>query len=156
MNKEVLVEGILILSLSLLSIGEAVHLLVFQYADRHTLYDPVGPGLYILAVSILLLATGILHIVKNYRRVIAEKVITDKQMKKRMIYMIGGFAIYIFIIDIVGYLIGTLIFFFLEFRAVGIKSLKTNVALTLIITASYYFVFLKFCDMVFPRGIFFR
>lgn len=156
MNKKVLAEGILILGLSLLSIGEAVRLLVFQYTDRHTLYDPVGPGLYIFAVSTLLLATGILHLVKNYGRVAVEKVITDKQMKKRLIYMIGGFAIYIFMIDITGYLIGTLIFFFLEFRAVGIKSLKTNVALTLIITASYYFVFLKFCDMIFPRGIFFR
>jgi hypothetical protein len=157
MNKKVLVEGALILIFTFLSIFEGIRLIIYQYNDRYTLYDMVGPGYYILSLSILLLTVTIMYFVKNYgKAAFSKKETVGKEMRIRMISMTAGFAIYILIMNLFGYLIATLFFFFFEFRAVGIKSWKTNSIVTLFMTASYYFIFIRFCNMVFPRGMLFR
>jgi putative tricarboxylic transport membrane protein len=72
-----------------------------------------------------------------------------------MIYMVLAMALYILLIDIIGYLIATPLFFLMEFRLAGITSWRRNIILTVIVSAVYYFVFVEYCSMVFPRGIFY-
>ena len=153
MNKKVLIEGALLLVISFIGLAESIHLVAD--IDPHTVYDTLGPGYYILFLSLALMVTGALHIVVNYGEgPAAAKVEVNMELRKRMIGMILALALYTLAISYVGYLISTVLFFLLEFRIVGIKSWRTSIILTLVLTTVYYIVFVKYCEMVFPRGLF--
>lgn len=153
MNRRVLVEGILLLIFSFVCIVEGLHLVI--YKDPYTLFDPIGPGFYILIISILLMAVSFVHLFVNYKKNIdMEKVAISREMRKRMINMIAVFAIYILLISFIGYFLASIIFFLLIFRVVGIKSWSITILLTLLITVCFYTLFVYFCRLVFPRGIF--
>lgn len=155
MKRTVLIEGILLLVIGLVSAGEGMHLIVDK--DPNIIYDMIGPGYYVLLLSIALMATGVVHLIVNYRkRLIMEKVEVTGEMRRRMISIVAVMAIYTFLIGITGYLVATIVFFLLEFRVIGIKSWRLNVILTILLTAVYYIVFIRYCDMVFPRGILLR
>lgn len=155
MKRTVLIEGILLLVIGLVSAGEGMHLIVDK--DPNIIYDMIGPGYYVLLLSIALMATGVVHLIVNYRkRLIMEKVEVTGEMRRRMISIVAVMAIYTFLIGITGYLVATIVFFLLEFRVIGIKSWRLNVTLTILLTAVYYIVFIRYCDMVFPRGILLR
>ncbi len=155
MKKKVFIEGILLLAIGLLGLVEGVRLVTHR--DPKTAYDILGPGFYILFLAIAWIAIGIIHLAVNYRKSFDMKMAAvGKEMRIRMIYMVLVFALYIFLIDIVGYIAASVIFFFLEFRAVGIKRWLTNAMLTSGLTITYYIVFVHYCSMVFPRGIFFK
>jgi hypothetical protein len=63
---------------------------------------------------------------------------------------------YALLIDVAGYLVASILFFFLAFRIVGVKSWAVNIILALMITAAYYAVFVEYCSMIFPRGLLFK
>jgi hypothetical protein len=154
LKRTVLIEGIFLLVISFVGVGEAIHLI--SDIDPHTVYDALGPGYYILFLSLALMATGATHLIVHYGKgVAAEKVVVDKAMRMNMIYMVLAMALYILLIDIIGYLIATPLFFLMEFRLAGITSWRRNIILTVIVSAVYYFVFVEYCSMVFPRGIFY-
>ena len=152
-NKQLLTEGILILFISLISIVEGVKL-VF-YKDPRIFYDPVGPGLYILLLAIFLVTTSVAQFIISYKKPpsIKKDVVVNKEMRIRMISTVVNCAIYLLLISNLGYLIASLIFFLLQFRIQGIKSWLFNLILTFVITITYYFVFVKYCSLIFPRGI---
>lgn len=153
MNRTVLVEGILLLVFSFVCIFEGIHLVI--YKDPHTLFDPIGPGFYVLTLSTFLMAVGFVHLIVNYKKNLdTEKVTISREMRKRMINMTAVLAIYILLINIIGYLLASIIFFLLEFRIVGIKSWPISIILTLLFTACFYVLFVHYCDMIFPHGIF--
>jgi hypothetical protein len=154
MRRTVIIEGIVIIVLGLIGVVEAVRLIIYKASQ--TVQDILGAGPYVLVVSIPLFVIGIFHVFSYKQIPRVEKVTVNKEMRMRIILMIGACAIYIFLINIVGYLLATLFFFLLEFKAVGIKSWRTNIILTVSISAAYYIVFIIFCDMIFPRGIIFQ
>lgn len=150
-----LIEGILLLVIGLVSLKEGLRLIL--YKDPVILYDVMGPGDYILLLGLALIATAIIHVVVNYRKPIMGKVETvRKVMRTRMISIVVVIMIYTFLIDIVGYLVATIFFFLTEFRVMGIKSWRLNIILSIVLTGFYYIIFIQYCSMVFPRGIFFR
>jgi len=143
------------LVLGLVGVAEGYRLVT--YRDPHVHYDPLGPGFYVMAVSIGLMAIGVLHLVYNYRKlsVREEEVPVDRKMRIRMISSILTCAIYIFLMSIIGYLLATLVYFLMEFRVEGVKSWRLVVVLSLVLSAAYYVIFVQLCEMMFPRGIFF-
>ena len=155
MNLKILIEGILVLVFSLVTLVEGLRLII--YKDPHMLYDPLGPGFYILVLSLGLLAVGIVHLIANYRKPAgARKGAASKKRRVQLFSSIGILALYILLVHFVGYLVATLTFFLLELKVSGVKSWRNNIILTLILTIIYYVVFVKFCGMVFPKGIFFN
>ena len=155
MNRIVIIEGILLLVIGLLSMAEGLRLSI--YKDPHVLYDLLGPGLYVILLGIGLLTTGVVYFIVNYRRfLIIEKVAVSKEMRIRMFSTVIVLVIYLFLISIVGYLVATIVFFSLEFRVIGIKSWPLIFILSMVLSAVYYFVFIQYCSMIFPRGIFFN
>lgn len=70
-----------------------------------------------------------------------------------MISMIGAMVIYILLINLIGYLFASVVFFFLLNRVAGFRSWFNNLAATIIMTISYYIVFVKWMGMVFPQGV---
>jgi len=154
LKRTVLIEGIFLLVVSFVGVGESIRLI--SDIDPHTVYDALGPGYYILFLSLALTAAGTAHLIVHYGKgVAAEKVVVDKAMRMKMIYMVLAMALYLLLIDIIGYLIATPLFFLMEFRLAGITSWRRNIILTAIVSALYYFVFVEYCSMVFPRGIFY-
>ena len=124
--------------------------------DPYLVYDLLGPGLYVLPLGIGLMAVGIAHLIINYKKLHPkQKVIVSRENRIQLFSSIITLVIYIFLIGYVGYLVGTLIFFFLGLRVAGVRSWRTSFALTFIFTGAYYVVFVKFCEMVFPKGILF-
>jgi hypothetical protein len=64
-----LIEGILITIFGLAALVEGVRLVI--YKDPYVLYDPIGPGFYILALGAALMTAGIAHFIVKYRRLVA-------------------------------------------------------------------------------------
>lgn len=154
MRRRVLIEGVLLLAIGLMGVVEGLRLTFHK--DPNVLYDLLGPGLYVFAISLCLMATGVVHLSINYGKVFSmEKMVGDREMSTRLISTILVYVAYTFLISLVGYLIATLIFFILEFRIAGVKSWKTNAVLTVIVSAINYIVFVQYCNVAFPRGIFF-
>jgi hypothetical protein len=155
MNITVLTEGALIVVVGLVGMAEGLRLIIHK--DPYVLYDPLGPGLYIIAISIGLLAIGAIHLFGHSKKLSTmERVPIDRKFRIRMISTVAVCAVYIFLITIIGYLLATILFFFLEFRIEGIKSWPFTVVLSLVVSGLYYLVFVQYCSMVFPRGIFFN
>jgi len=155
MRITILIEGVLLLALSLAGIAEGLRLVI--YKDPYTLYDPMGPGLYIIAIGIGLMTLGVVHLVLHYRKPPAmEMVPVDRKMKIRMMSTVVVCTIYVLLINLIGYLLATILFFFLEFRVQGIRSWPLVIVLSLVLSAFYYLIFVQYCSVVFPRGIIFR
>lgn len=155
LNKKVLGEGIFISVMGIITMIEGLKLIFIK--DPAAIYDPIGPGPYLLVVSMMFTGGGIVHLVSNWRRSVGDqKVIVDKELRRKLISTIVNCAIYLLLISMVGYLVSTPIFFFLQFRIEGIKSWLRNLTLTFAISATYYCVFVKYCSLIFPRGIFFE
>ena len=155
MDKTSLVEGIIVLILGGIALMESLHLV--SEKDPTTVYDVVGPGYYILFLSLLLLAAGVTHLVAHVKKkgIHVEGATTDKELRMKMFGMLGMLGLYLVLINVFGYLISTVIFFVAEFRLAGVKSWLTCILMTIAVTAGYYFVFIEYCSMVFPRGIFY-
>ena len=154
-NLRVLIEGIVIVVFSLVSMVEGIRLII--YKDPYVLYDPLGPGPYVLALSVGLLAAGIFHYIANYRAPYsAGKPTANQGMKAQLFRSIGILALYILLLQFVGYLISTITFFFLQLRTSGVKSWTKTIILTVVLSISFYVVFVKFCEMAFPKGAFFQ
>lgn len=76
-------------------------------------------------------------------------------MRTRIIMMTVSLVVYCLLINWIGYLAASVMFFLLEFKIAGVKPWATSVILAVVVTGGYYLVFVKFCNMIFPRGILF-
>jgi hypothetical protein len=153
MKRGTIVESAVLLVISLAGIIQGIQLNAVKDPQRLALL--MGPGTYILVLSIVLLITAVAHVLLDYRKGAAVSTKTSAMhVSKKLILMVVVFAVYAFLIDIVGYIIPTILFFLLEFRLAGVTSWKVNTILTTGLVVSFYFIFIKYCEMVFPHGIF--
>jgi hypothetical protein len=154
-RKAVYMEGILLLIISITAVIEGLRLVI--YRDPYTLYDPLGPGWYFLAVGVCLLIVASAYVITHYKNPPpAEMEPVEKRMKIKLMSTMAACAIYMVLITIVGYLPATVIFFVMEFRIEGIKSWVRVAILSLVISGLYWVVFVKYCSMIFPVGMIFR
>ncbi len=129
-----------------------------QYLNRdpRTQSSVMAPGIYILVLSTLLLLTALIYTYLRCQRFRREaRDVPQRQTawaSPLVMKIIGAFAVYAFLIDKIGYAVPTLLFLLTEFRLLGVRSWKTNVTLTALVTAVFYVVFIRYCEMVFPRG----
>ncbi len=155
MKKTVLLEGLFLALIGAIATGEGLRVTIQK--DPDALYDMLGPGLYVFILGVAMITTGLGHLIVNRRAsFVSEKIAVAKEMKTRMIGMTAILAGYIFVIGIVGYLVASLPFFFLEFKVAGVRSWVTNVLLTIVISLGFYLVFVQYCSVIFPRGILFQ
>ena len=152
MNRTLWIEGLLILIVAFVTMVEGLRL-VFQPRAPGMIYDSLGPGGYLFILSLGLLVTGAAHLIAQYRKtVLRERVRADRGTRMQLWGMMAALAIYISLIDRVGYAPASIVFFLVTFRMVGIKSWPFNMAMSLGLATIYYVVFVKLCDLVFPQG----
>jgi len=154
------IEGITLLATGFIAVAEGLRLI--KKIDLDAITDVLGPGYYILFLGLILIIIGVTYLSINYKKLFyKEKESFYRRTKEKkaistVFYMILVLIIYFISIHIAGYLVPTLIFFFLEFRVAGLKSWKRNIILTLVITAVFYLIFIRYCRIVFPQGVFFK
>ncbi len=152
-RRHIVIEGVVLLAFGAAAAVEGLRLII--YKDPYVVYDPLGAGFYILALSIGVLLAGAVHVVSTYR---AAKPALPRQptahgQKRHVPASVGIMALYVVLINLAGYLIATLVFCLLQFRISGVRQWRTNALLTIVFTALYYVVFVTLCDMIFPRGL---
>ena len=83
-NRAVLIEGLLLLTISLVSLVESVRLIT--YKNPRVIYDLLGPGYYLLFVSMGLFITSVVYVFHHVRKghpTADEK--TSREMRGRLI-----------------------------------------------------------------------
>jgi hypothetical protein len=149
-----LVQGALLLIISLVAIAEGLRLVINK--EPNTLYDPLGPGWYAVAVGFGLMVVGVVFLIANYGNPSAEEAApVDKKLRTKLVSTIAACVIYVALIGIVGYLLATIFFFFMQFRIEQIRSWALVVVLSLVLSGLYYVLFIRYCNMIFPKGIIF-
>jgi hypothetical protein len=159
MRLHALIEGILFLGLGLVGALEGIRLV--RKVDPDSIKDVLGPGYYVISLGIILMVIGLAHLGNNWRlpgfeRGKATTADGPRTNKAVPLYMTGVFAVYVTLIYLIGYLMSTLIFFFLEFWLAGVRSWRRNLILTAVVTAVFYVIFIQYCNLVFPQGLFIK
>lgn len=151
---QLIIEILILWAIGIVSMYEGLRLII--YKDPYVLYDALGPGSFILVVSIAFIIAGAVHLVVNYNKSETVRIakVADRKMRIQAISTMVNCGMYAFLVGRVGYLTATFVFFFVQFRVVGIKSWVRNIRLTLALTAVYYVLFVKLCGLIFPRGNF--
>lgn len=155
MRRVQLVEGALLAFFSFVSLAEGMRLTV--YSDPYTLFDPLGPGRYILVLALGLSAVTVAHFVQAWRDRAGDGAAasaTDPVGLKRVFRMVAVLTAYVALIQFVGYVTATVLFFVAAFYVVGVRPVASAL-LAVICTVCYYFVFVYYGNIVFPHGMLF-
>jgi hypothetical protein len=100
--------------------------------------------------------TGLSHLFIEYRKKSSD--ITPGFRQQIDVKLVGIFlitALYIYLIGVIGYLLSSLIFFVFAFKLSEVKSWRNNLIISFVISGSYYIIFVRICDLIFPKAIFF-
>jgi hypothetical protein len=159
-KKKTIVESIILLIFSFVVLFEGLRL-----ARRigTGLLDVMGPGTYIIILGAILIFITLIHIMLYSRRLLRQKqdspgnaeASQGEKVNFTVLLMVAILALYIALVQIIGYPIATPIYFLLMFRAVGVTSWGRNVMLTVILSGSYYLIFVHYLEVIFPRGLLF-
>jgi len=157
--KTLLIEVLVLVVVGALSIIEGIRLVL---AEKLQMYDVLGPGFYNVGMGAILIIIGVVYFAsqrKKYAK--GEKGPADrdlvkgqgKEFKKMMVSMIVVMIAYIFLLDLIGYLFASFLFFLLINRLVGFRPWLTNLGVTVLMTVSFYLIFVTWLGMIFPRGL---
>jgi hypothetical protein len=158
--KALFIEVFVVVIVGVFSISEGIRLVLA--AKLHN-YDVLGPGYYNVGLGSLVIIAGLIYFLSERKEAFriegktAVKVSTGKnEYTKMMIGMIVVMIVYLFLMYLTGYLFASLVFFFLINRIAGFRSWLTNLGVTVLMTASFYLVFVTWMGMIFPRGMLFN
>ncbi len=130
-------------------------------------FDRLGPGGYNIGIGSILIILGIAYFLKARKKDEGD----EKQAKQKaeegrasdrtqqrsytlmMVSIIAVMALYALLMNWIGYLLASAVFFVLINRVVGFRSWLSNLAASAVMTACYYVVFVKWMGMLFPRGL---
>jgi len=153
------IEVLVIVIAGALSIGDGIRLVLKQ--DLQT-QDVLGPGFYSVGLGAILVIVGFIHFLTELRgaagirnKPFVAPTADEKTFRKMMISMVIVMIAYILLMDFVGYLVASVIFFLLVNRIVGFRSWLGNLGVTALMTAAFYLIFVSWLGIVFPRGMLF-
>jgi hypothetical protein len=153
MKRQVLIEGSLLLLIGLVSFAEGFRLISGRNPQDG--YDILGPGFYLVVLSIPLIAVALMHIISSYKGksdLIRKGMLYNEEMK--VLYIVLILVLYTFLISIIGYSAASFVFFLTLLRLFGVKLWRNNLMLAISLTAGFVIIFIYFCNMTFPKGIF--
>jgi hypothetical protein len=157
--KALLIEVFVVVTVGAFSISEGIRLVL--KAKLHN-YDILGPGYYSVGLGSVLIIAGLVYFLSERKKAFgidgktAVRQSTGKsEYKKMMISMIIVMIAYVILMYLTGYLFASLVFFFLINRIAGFRSWFATLGATVLMTASFYLVFVAWMGMIFPRGLLF-
>jgi hypothetical protein len=139
----------------LLVVGVAAMLDSIRLITTTPARDLTGPGRYLLLVSGLLIITAGVYARLQFRpsdaSVAAPETETGTSTKTVVVCFIA-FAVYLFLIQHVGYFVSTLIFTAFILRTLGGSSWIGLLVMPPVATLGLYLIFVEVAGMVFPRN----
>ena len=148
--KRVWIEGILFVVVSLAGIVEGIRLMTEK--DPMKVPEPFGPGAYLVVIGICLLSAGVVHILVHAKdRDEGKRADVGAEKRGKVLRLSAVLAVYVALINVVGYAVATPLFFLGAFRITGMTSWRSTFILSVILSAAFYLVFVYYCNMVFPR-----
>jgi hypothetical protein len=158
--KTLLTEIFVVVLLGVFSISEGIRLVL---AAKLHQYDILGPGFYNIGLGSVLIIVSLISFVSERKKAFrpagkaaATQSSAKSEYQKKMISMIALMIAYIFLMQLAGYLFASLVFFFVINRIVGFRSWLTSIGVTVLMTASFYLVFVTWMGIIFPRGVLFN
>jgi hypothetical protein len=158
--KALLIEVFVVVILGALSISEGIRLVLGEKLRK---FDVLGPGFYNIGLGAVLIIAGLIYLFSEWKKIApieGKPAVTKSPEKskytKMMISMIAVMIAYIFLMYLTGYLFSSLVFFFLINRIAGFRSWLTNVGVTILMTASFYLIFVMWMGIIFPQGLLFN
>jgi putative tricarboxylic transport membrane protein len=145
-------------------------LIFFQSGDfTHLNESQLGPGSYPQLIAILLGSLSLILIISQSRKLLKETSRASKDNLKAgfqsfyteyklVLQMIVLLALYIFLIDVTGFLITTILFVVIAGLLIGPKEKKNLITLSIVsvvLTLSTYLFFQNVLHVRFPGGLFF-
>jgi len=147
-------EAGLLLGMGVAAILEGVRLVTQKHPN--TLYDVLGPGLYICLLGVALLAAAMAVACGGRTPAPLDRDEPGASVSRRMTGTVGVLVGYALLLGVAGYLVATVLFFVAEFRLTGAKSWREAALLGAGYAAVFYLVFVYECNLVFPRGVLFH
>lgn len=152
----VVLEGILILALGILGIGDGIRLTLKMRPQMN--YDLVGPDHYLIMTGLSLAVLGLAYLV--YTKGFEKKEggttgglsTDDFQGKKRLCSIFLAMVLYVVLIQIIGYLLATIIYLLATFRIMGVNSWRTNACFSIAAGVAFQLIFVRFANMALPQG----
>jgi putative tricarboxylic transport membrane protein len=96
----------------------------------------------------------IVHLIRHGKDLTAEKAEPIKEgTTKRLVRAVATIAIFIVLIDIIGFLPASMVFFLLMLRFLGVRSWPTSILLSILFSISIYLLFVQALDMELPGGL---
>jgi putative tricarboxylic transport membrane protein len=150
-----LAEVIILALVGIMSIVDGIRLV---FAQKLQLYDVLGPGFYNIGMGSILIIVGVIYFISQRGRIFIGKkeALPSKEYKIKRASMVGVLALYIFLLDYIGYFFSSMVFFVLLNKIVGFRAWMSNLAVSIAMTLIFYIVFVKWLDMIFPQGILLR
>jgi hypothetical protein len=155
MKRTILIEGLTLFVISIFGLFGGSTLYINR--DARTQSSLMAPGISILVLSSALILTALVYVYLSFRK--ASRTANADLRKPQapwvstiVAIMVSVFAVYAYLIQLIGYMVPTILFLLVEFRLLGVKSWKTNIVLTAVVAAMFYIVFIKYCEMIFPHG----
>jgi putative tricarboxylic transport membrane protein len=163
MKKPRWIELLVLLIVGLGSVVEGIRLTGLDNVQ----FDRLGPGGYNIGIGAILIVLGVAYfLVERKKEERTERKAKEKRGEERtsagrqqksytmmMVSIIGVLGLYALLINWTGYLLASAVFFILINRVVGFRSWTSNMAVSAVMTACYYVLFVKWMGMQFPRGL---
>ena len=122
-----------------------------------TVLDP-GPGLFPLTMGILLSLLSIITFVKGFLRQFAENRSLSELWVglnwSRTFLTLGALSVYVIVLNIIGFILTTLLLLFFLFRVMEPQRWKLVIGLSVLGSFGSYFLFERLLQIPFPKGIF--
>jgi len=146
-----LAEVLILFLVGIVSIVDGIRLVK---AEKLQLYDVLGPGFYNIGMGSVLLVVGVVYFISRAKKPSLEEKPSSagEEYKMKMASMVGVLALYILLMDYIGYFFSSILFFILINKIVGFRAWPRTLAASLAMAVVFYVVFVLWLDMIFPPG----
>jgi hypothetical protein len=156
MKVSVFVEGMIFSASGFIGLYEGMRLAGTK--ELNAVQDPLGSDGYLMMIGLALIIAGATHILINYKKDPSKKkVMVSKEEKGTLRMAVKIFAsvvVYCLLINFIGYLYSSLIFFVLVLQIFAFKW-YANLILSVVFSLIFYVLFEYLLNMSFPKGLLF-
>jgi hypothetical protein len=156
-NRAALIDSAAFIAISIVCLVEGFRLNVT--ANPHALSQRLAPGYYVVLLGAILLVAGIVHLVGGLRR-------RDKPASRRapaqaaamtvgLAGIVAALVLYAIMVTLIGYAVGTAVFFLVTFAIFNVRPWPLTIALSLGLAGVCYALFANYLGIIFPRGLLF-
>lgn len=140
---------------ALVLMAVAVFYLILSYQLPDFAYTQVDADVLPKGLGFIMIGLAVLLFLQNKPETASEK--EKRSLKKEdlklLIYTLGCLLLFVFFLEIIGFVLSTAIFLIVTMRMYGYMNLKRNVIVSIIFTLTLYFSFNYVLKIYLPQGI---